>query len=706
MLYVAEEDDSPFEAKNVKISQPFLLNTNKYIYKEDWGEQNAKKRNGRLFIADFEKVAVSAVTPYEGEELSYAEPQWLREEDSFVCTGWSTLPFRLGLIHCSNRPCGIYVATLAEKLSTTSETKETSLLIQKMADTSISHKNSSVSTSSPPIIPIVEGKDAQQTSEASSLPELASSKDSSKPKSLDCQWIRISTDQEFSAWSPTRLLQTGSLDENVERVAYLALDKESKDIRPHKGISHIRIVSLRWIGRNIQENAERKGEPLSSSWQILSHSRVDYLRLGDCNTYMFSHFSMPPFNGLYTLRLIRQQSPNTIYVNTFCGPVASIVGIHLDAIEASKCTLSRLRVTNAKSFLPSFSVLDSLHLLDYKNNRFLIEHQSPLSPSHVFIAILDTSAVFEPHLLCVRILALFSLGNPSMEASTNGELTHTSPSWNRFTHAHSLLLHKTWKIFEDRHIVVKSERNPEEKRKIAVVLHGGPHSCYHSGFFPHILFLMELGFDILGVNYRGSLGFGQEEVLSLLGKVGKQDVMDVKEAFSSYLKCNPSLYDEHHSVVLGGSHGGFLVCHLIGQFPSLFGAASTLNPVTDLVSMMGSTDIPDWCLAEGCDETYNPSLLLTDEQLVQLRSASPLRFVKFVETPLLLGVGGSDLRVPPSQSLQYYKLLRALRKRCRLLYFPENDHRVASLPCSENYWVNVAVWFTRWTGNPQETSQA
>lgn len=30
------------------------------------------------------------------------------------------------------------------------------------------------------------------------------------------------------------------------------------------------------------------------------------------------------------------------------------------------------------------------------------------------------------------------------------------------------------------------------------------------------------------VNYRGSLGFGQDSILSLLGNVGSQDVMDVQ----------------------------------------------------------------------------------------------------------------------------------------------------------------------------------
>ena len=40
--------------------------------------------------------------------------------------------------------------------------------------------------------------------------------------------------------------------------------------------------------------------------------------------------------------------------------------------------------------------------------------------------------------------------------------------------------------------------------------------------------LAALGFAVLMVNYRGSMGFGQESIYSLPGKVGTQDVQDVQ----------------------------------------------------------------------------------------------------------------------------------------------------------------------------------
>lgn len=50
--------------------------------------------------------------------------------------------------------------------------------------------------------------------------------------------------------------------------------------------------------------------------------------------------------------------------------------------------------------------------------------------------------------------------------------------------------------------------------------------------------------------------------------------------------------------VCGGSHGGFLTGHLLGQKPDLFRCGIMRNPVCNISLMVNITDIPDWCYVE------------------------------------------------------------------------------------------------------------
>lgn len=105
--------------------------------------------------------------------------------------------------------------------------------------------------------------------------------------------------------------------------------------------------------------------------------------------------------------------------------------------------------------------------------------------------------------------------------------------------------------------------------------------------------MIYIGYALLLVNFRGSIGAGQKSVEYLLGRVGKSDVSDcvlaTKQALDKFC-----WLDNNRIVLVGGSHGGFLVTHLSGQYPDMFKAVVARNPVIDIASMSITSDIPDW----------------------------------------------------------------------------------------------------------------
>ncbi|XP_078603442.1 acylamino-acid-releasing enzyme-like [Branchiostoma floridae x Branchiostoma japonicum] len=221
--------------------------------------------------------------------------------------------------------------------------------------------------------------------------------------------------------------------------------------------------------------------------------------------------------------------------------------------------------------------------------------------------------------------------------------------------------------------------------------HGGPHSVFSSEFLPYTVGLCQLGFAVLLVNYRGSLGFGQDFVESLPGKVGTQDVSDVQHAVETIVGTEGVNKDQ--LFVCGGSHGGFLVTHLIGQFPDTYKACVARNPVINIASMFGITDIPDWCCVEaGLEPDYNtpPS----PDVYAAMLTKSPMFHASKIKAPTMIMLGEVDRRVPHTQGKELYRLLKTRGVPARLLVYPDNNHPIAKVDAEADAFVNIYKWFT------------
>ncbi|KAF5778995.1 putative acylaminoacyl-peptidase transcription factor WD40-like family [Helianthus annuus] len=245
-------------------------------------------------------------------------------------------------------------------------------------------------------------------------------------------------------------------------------------------------------------------------------------------------------------------------------------------------------------------------------------------------------------------------------------------------------------------IYVSSKSKREDCDPMIVILHGGPHSVSLSSFSKTSGFLASIGYSLLIVNYRGSIGYGEEALQSLLGKVGSQDVNDVLTAVDHAV--DKGLANPSKITVLGGSHGGFLTTHLIGQAPDKFAAAAARNPVCNLALMVGTSDIPDWCFVEAFGSlgvssyTEAPS----PEHISLFHEKSPIAHISKVKTPTLFLLGAKDLRVPVSNGLQFARALKEKGVVTKVIVFPEDIHPINRPQSDFESFVNIGVWFKKY----------
>jgi len=143
--------------------------------------------------------------------------------------------------------------------------------------------------------------------------------------------------------------------------------------------------------------------------------------------------------------------------------------------------------------------------------------------------------------------------------------------------------------------------NDDKKVPLIVDIHGGPNGCSLAVFSIFYNFLCSLGFAVMTVNYRGSMGYGVGPLESLIGRCGNLDIQDCQYAVEYCLNLHKDKIDNTNIFLSGGSHGGYIGSHLITKFPTFYNACMLRNPVYNFISSFFTTDMPDWVC--GCSGT-------------------------------------------------------------------------------------------------------
>ena len=191
---------------------------------------------------------------------------------------------------------------------------------------------------------------------------------------------------------------------------------------------------------------------------------------------------------------------------------------------------------------------------------------------------------------------------------------------------------------------------------MVLLVHGGPWGRDMPGFSATHQWLVNRGYAVLSVNFRGSTGFGKAFVNAgdreWAGRM-HADLLDAVDWAVSERIAQPS-----RVAIYGASYGGYSA--LVGATftPTRFACAVDLFGISNLVTF--AKDIPPYW------RTWEPVLktrmgdVSTEEGRKFLASRSPLTHVDRIVRPVLIGQGGNDVRVTAAESEQ---IVAAMQKR-------------------------------------------
>jgi dipeptidyl aminopeptidase/acylaminoacyl peptidase len=198
-------------------------------------------------------------------------------------------------------------------------------------------------------------------------------------------------------------------------------------------------------------------------------------------------------------------------------------------------------------------------------------------------------------------------------------------------------------------------------RRVPAVLevHGGPHAQYGLSFFHEFQLLAARGYAVFFSNPRGSKGYGQKHCEAIRGKWGEADWDDI-QAVTDFLARLPFV-DRKRLGIMGGSYGGYMTNWAVSHTDA-FRAAITDRCVSNLVSMFGTTDLP-----EEPDRYWEGNAWDRPEELWR---QSPLKYFGSVRTPVLIIHSEGDLRCSIEQAEQVFTALKLRRVPVRLVRYP------------------------------------
>jgi dipeptidyl aminopeptidase/acylaminoacyl peptidase len=212
------------------------------------------------------------------------------------------------------------------------------------------------------------------------------------------------------------------------------------------------------------------------------------------------------------------------------------------------------------------------------------------------------------------------------------------------------------------------EATPANKVPAIVFVHGGPGGQTTRGYSALFQYLANQGYAVLGINNRGSSGYGKSFYAADDRRHGREPLWDCIEA-KTYL-ASLGHVDPERIAIMGASYGGYMTLAAMAFRPEAFKAGVDLFGVSNWLRTLESIP-PYWepfrdaLYAEIGDPAKDKALLT---------ATSPLFHAKEIRQPLLVIQGKNDPRVIKPESDEIVEAVKKNGVPVEYLVFDDEGH--------------------------------
>lgn len=216
--------------------------------------------------------------------------------------------------------------------------------------------------------------------------------------------------------------------------------------------------------------------------------------------------------------------------------------------------------------------------------------------------------------------------------------------------------------------------SPVENGPAVIFVHGAGYlqnaHKWWSSYFREYMFhnlLVEKGYTVLDIDYRGSAGYGRDWRTAIYRHMGGKDLSDQVDG-AQYLVDKHDVAAENIGIY-GGSYGGFITLMALFTQPEVFGAGAALRSVTDWAHY---------------NHGYTANILNTpvSDSLAYVKS-SPIYYAEGLTKPLLMCHGMID------DNVHFQDVVRLAQ---RLIELGKENWELAVYPVERHGFVEPSSW--------------